>query len=450
MEQKNQIKQRFNLFTALMFLIGAVIGSGIFFKSDNILVATNGNVLLGVLVFVFGGIAIVFGGLTMAELASRNEEQGGVITYMRVFVGARAGVAFGWFMTFVLFPAVTVILSWVSAIYLCIFLNIEMTLEIQVGLGFVIMILLFLMNLFATKIGELFQNSTTLIKLIPLFMIAIAGFFSGDSSLAVPKTVVTTGGTTALFTAMAAIPAIAFTYDGWVTATMMSSEIKNSKRNFPIVLVVSPLIIMGLYIAYFIGINKLVGPETIMSLGDAHMNLAVTNLLGPVVAKFINLFVLISILGVTNVIVMAVIRAPYSLATQNAMPMSKKINVLSNKYNMPMASGVAAFVLCIAWYVVHYCTTKYNLLPNSDISEIAAVTSYLCYILLYIRVFKMGMKKEIGFFRGKVCPILAIVGSLIIFAGGLQSSLFAGYIIFNLIVMAVGYLYYSRVSKCTS
>ena len=46
----------YGLFTTIAMIIGVVIGSGIFFKSDNILVATNGSIALGVLVFCSNNI----------------------------------------------------------------------------------------------------------------------------------------------------------------------------------------------------------------------------------------------------------------------------------------------------------------------------------------------------------------------------------------------------------
>lgn len=64
-------KKNYGLFTTITMIIGICIGSGIFFKSDNILTATGGSVLLGVIVFILGAVSIVFGGLCMSELASR-------------------------------------------------------------------------------------------------------------------------------------------------------------------------------------------------------------------------------------------------------------------------------------------------------------------------------------------------------------------------------------------
>ena len=74
-------KNEYGLFTAITMIVGIVIGSGIFFKSDNILIATGGSIALGVLVFFIAAIAIIFGSLTISQLASRSSKEGGLIAY---------------------------------------------------------------------------------------------------------------------------------------------------------------------------------------------------------------------------------------------------------------------------------------------------------------------------------------------------------------------------------
>ena len=68
-------------------IVGIVIGSGIFFKSDDVLIYTNGNVVLGVIVFCVASIAIIFGSLAIAQLAMRTDEPGGIVSYAEKFVG---------------------------------------------------------------------------------------------------------------------------------------------------------------------------------------------------------------------------------------------------------------------------------------------------------------------------------------------------------------------------
>lgn len=73
MEEKNQ-QHHYGLFTATTMIIGIVIGSGIFFKADDVLNYTGGSVALGVLVFCIGAFSIIFGSLTLTELSTRTKK----------------------------------------------------------------------------------------------------------------------------------------------------------------------------------------------------------------------------------------------------------------------------------------------------------------------------------------------------------------------------------------
>lgn len=79
--------ERYGLITTISMIVGIVIGSGIFFKINNILIATNGNVYLGILVFAFASLAIIFGSLTLAELAFRSKNNGGIVSYANDIYG---------------------------------------------------------------------------------------------------------------------------------------------------------------------------------------------------------------------------------------------------------------------------------------------------------------------------------------------------------------------------
>ena len=58
-------KKKYGLITAITMIVGIVIGSGIFFKSDNILIYTNGSIEKGIVVFSIAAIGIIFGSLTI-------------------------------------------------------------------------------------------------------------------------------------------------------------------------------------------------------------------------------------------------------------------------------------------------------------------------------------------------------------------------------------------------
>lgn len=437
-------KNEYGLFTAIAMIVGIVIGSGIFFKSDNILVATGGSVTLGVLVFCIAAIAIIFGSLTISQLASRSSKEGGLIAYAEEYYNKSTSCAFGWFQTFLYFPTLIAVVSWVAGIYICILFGIEGTLEKQMLIGLAIMVFLFVINTLSAKLGGLFQNASTIIKLIPLLLIAVAGLVFGDTS-SVSFSDITAMKSTGW---IAAIAPIAFSFDGWVVSTSISHEIKDSKRNLPKALIIAPIFILIVYVLYFVGISMYIGPETIMSLGDAHVDLAANNLLGPWGAKIVLIFVIISIMGTINGLTLGMIRLPHSLSVRNMFPKSKVINKIDEKLLMPVNSAIVAFIIVIVWYIAHYLTTKFGLLPNSDISEISITMSYTMYILLYVKVIQLGRQGKIsGIWNTIINPVLAIIGSLIILFGSMGNQLFWIYAAFCLLVMLLAVLFCKKNEK---
>ena len=105
-----------------------------------------------------------------------------------------------------------------------------------------------------------------------------------------------------------------------------------------------------------------------------------------------------------------------------------------------------SFVICIVWAFIHYFVTKLNLMPNSDVSEIPIVASYILYILLYVEVIKMYFKKEDGLStaKGLIIPILAVIGSLIIIIGGLANPMTLVYILICVVVIVISLMFYKK------
>ena len=182
-----------------------------------------------------------------------------------------------------------------------------------------------------------------------------------------------------------------------------------------------------------------------MALGDSHVNVAANSIFGVYGAKFILIFVIISIMGTVNGLIIGYIRMPYSLAIRNMFPKAKSISKINDKYKMPIISAVLVMVISLFWMMVHYITVKFNMLQNSDISEISITINYVLYIIFYIKVIKMGMKKDVqGVFRGFINPILAIIGSIIILLGSMGNSLFFVYAFICALVIVSAMISYKK------
>ena len=439
-------KRRYGLFTAITMITGIVIGSGIFFKADNVLSYTNGNVLLGIIIFFVAAIAIVFGCLAISQLATRTDKPGGLIAYTEEFVGIGPSCAFGWFQTFLYLPTLAAIVAWVSGIFISQLFGIEYSLEKTVLIGLISLTVLFIVNTISAKVGGYLQNTAMLIKLIPLLAIAIAGLIFGKPGELVSNDIHTFQAATTSWGWLAAFAPIAFSFDGWIVATSIGSEIKNSKKNLPLALAISPLIILLAYIAYFVGISALIGPDAILEQKDASFFTAASRLFGELGAKIFLIFVVISVLGTVNGITLGFIRMPYSLALRNMIPGSNWIKKEEQKLNgMPFHSAILAYVLSVLWMGIHYVTQKYNM--RGDVSEIAIGVSYLNYIVLYFAVMRLAKQGDIkSKMKGYVIPILATVGSLVILSGSITHPLFIYYFIVCFIIMLAGWIYY-RMNK---
>lgn len=87
------------------------------------------------------------------------------------------------------------------------------------------------------------------------------------------------------------------------------------------------------------------------------------------------------------------------------------------------------------------------MIHNGDVCGVAIVFSYVCYMVLYIKVMLMRKRNMIkSNFKGIVCPILAIVGALIIFVGGVVSdpSYVLTFLLICILFCFIGYFYYQK------
>ena len=242
-----------------------------------------------------------------------------------------------------------------------------------------------------------------------------------------------------------AIGPIAFSYDGWIVSTSISHEIKNAKVNLPRALTIAPIFVLITYVLYFVGISVLVGPDRVVEMGDAHVYYAAEQIAGYWGAKAILIFIIVSVMGTVNGLVLGYIRLPYSLALLQMFPYAEIVQKIHPKYETSVYAALIAFVISVIWTIIHYITQKFNLLPNSDVSEISVAITYVLLAVLYIKVIQMYKRKEIiGKIRGIFNPIMAILGSGIVLLGGMQNPLFVYYAFFCILVMIGAVIYYQR------
>lgn len=441
-----KLEKKYGLLTAIAMVVGIVIGSGVFFKADDVLTITEGNLIVALMAWVVGAFAMIFGALVFAEFAGRIEKFNGVVDYFEVAYGDRAGYLVGWFKGVLYYTPLTAILAWVSALYMMILLGSDNPTN-SLGtwvLATVFMVASYLINAYAPVLAGKFQVGTTFIKLVPLFLVALAGTVSGlftgvsaDNFSHAAGALAEQRGTFA-----SAVVATAFAYEGWIVAITLNSEIKDSKKNLPRALFLGTLIVFIIYVIYFLGIAGVLTTDAIVAEGDKAVSHVSDILFGESAATLLTVFVVISCLGTLNGLTMASIRSPFSLAVRGQGPMPNLLAKVSDRTNMPMNAAAFAFVIT-ALYLFTWWGSWNNLFGQFiSVDEIPIVMIYGLYVLLY--GWYMKNFKDLSFIKRFVFPGFAIIGAAIILYGGITNPRIGMYMLISLGVLGIGALFYRK------
>lgn len=407
-------EKKYGLVTAITMVVGIVIGSGIFFKADDILVKSDGNILVGALALAIGAFGIIFGGLTIAQIAQREDGVGGIIAYSEKAYGKKVGYYVGMTQIVLYYPCLIAIVAWVAGTYTSILFNFEINGLFHWGISLFYICFVFTVNLVAKKLGGIMQNITTFIKMVPLILIAVLGITYGSDNISSLQL----GGSGVLST-VGVLVTVAFAYDGWILTTSICHEVKNAKRNIPLALMIGPIVVLVIYMLYYLGISLALGADQIMALGDGHVAALANKLLGAGSYKYIVVCIIISVLGAMNGLTLGMIRLPYSLGVRKEVIKSDWLAKVNKKTGMPVNAGILSFLIVLFWFVFHFLTTKISYISTFDISALPIIINYIIYITLYIYVYRFQRDKGIGgFIKKYVIPTFAILGALVVVYGG--------------------------------
>lgn len=417
---ENKLKEKYGLLTAICLVVGIVIGSGVFFKAEKVLNATGGNLPLGILAWGVGGMIMIICAYTFSTLATRYSFVNGALDYAENIVGDRYGYFMGWFMATIYYPAMTSVLAWVSARYLCVLLGWDITGGACMAISGVFLISAFALNTLGPILAGKFQVSTTIIKLIPLLLMGLVGLVVGLSN-GMTMTNFTTVVDTSISPSggfLAAVVATAFAYEGWIIATSINAELKDPKKNLPKALVLGTITVAVVYILYYVGIAGGISNADMMEMGAEGTQQAFVNLFSSIGGTALFVFVIISCLGTLNGLTMACSRGMYSLAVRNRGPKPELLGNVDRQTNMPVNSAVMGLVFCGLWLVYFYgaqlASEPWFGAFSFDSSELPIVTIYGMYIPIFIMV--MIREKSEHWMKRFVMPGLSIICCLFMIA----------------------------------
>ena len=407
---------------------------------------------LGILAWIIVGFIMIVCSYVFATMATRYQKVNGLVDYAEATMGDRYAYWMGWFMATVYTPSLVSVLAWVSARYFSVLMGWDPTGGACMTIACAFMCIDYAMNALSPRIAGKFQVSTTVIKMIPLALMAIIGTIVGlinghmaeNFSTASQATVSTGSGL------MASVVAVAFAYEGWILATSINAELKDAKKNLPRALVVGSFIVVITYILYYIGLNGTVTTSELMASGEAGAKVAFQRLFGSAAGTGVFVLVVISCLGTLNGLMLSCCRSFYALAVRGQGPRATVFSEVDPATNMPGNSSVAALALSALWLLYFYganLTGPWFGKFSFDSSELPIITLYAMYIPMFIQMIRK--EKDLSVFKRFVMPILGLAGCVFMvyaaFVGHGVSNVLHYLVIFA-VFMVVGNFFYKKKS----
>ena len=438
---------------AVSMVVGQMVGSGIFFKVDDVLASTNGNVYAGVMGFIIVGISVVFSAASMANYAIFSPKEGGILHYVEFRYGKRAAAYVGWVYFIMFLPLLAGVLLTVSGIYishfLAEFIHFEPNFLHYSLIGWCNGIIFLLLNIFRPKSSGVFLQLTAVLKLFPLIFIAAIGIISlvgNDAEMlnqAENQAVISSNETSFWLLVGASFIPITFSMDGWYIAMQISGEIKDSQKNLPKALISGTLIVLVVYVFYYLGIVSKMSSDEIRQLGDTYIIEYSRKISSEAGAIIIQLFIIISVLGTCNGLVLANTRAPYQFYNLEYSKKFLNLGSISGKTGMPVNSALVGFGLMTFYLFIFYLSNTNPFLKelNYDISAIPILFIYVVNFCLYLGLFKLFREYLLKNKPLKYTMLLfALIGTCVVLAGTLSSPNGLSYLVIAVLFILLGKL----------
>lgn len=310
MKEFNYVPKTLSLTDAIAFIVGVVVGVGIF-KTPSFIAALTGREDLFFLAWIAGGIVSLAGALCYAEMATAYPHAGGDYHYLFRAFGRRAGFLFVWARMTVLQPGSIALLGFVFGDYLGdIFPLGPYAPSVYAALAIAA---LTSMNLLGTGKGKGTQNLLTACKVAGVLAVVVLGLVASPPSSARPSA--EPAGAPSFGLAMVFV---LLTFGGWNEAAYISAELRQGRRNMVRAMLGGVGIITAVYLLMNMAYVRVLG---LGGMGRSEVVAAdfMARVLGPAGRPFISLLILVSALGAMNASIFTGARTNYALGRDFAL-----------------------------------------------------------------------------------------------------------------------------------
>ena len=325
--------------SAVLLVVGSVVGSGIFLTTGGMAALIPSASLL-LIAWALGGVLAITGGLTYAEMGAMFPRSGGVYVFLREAYGGLTAFLYGWASLLVVISGAMAAVAVGFAEYLSYFFPVLSTSNVvlsaampwgafSLSAGQLVaassLAVLGAVNYVGVRIGNMVNVVLTAAKVAGLsaipIMALVAGSVEPSFTPVVPPEVARP-----IASFGVAMIAVLWTYESWYYVTYAAGEIRDPQRNVPRALVIGVLLLMAIYLIvnlaylYALSIDEMRGVTRIAET-------AATALMGPGGAAFIAATVVVSTFGCNAAGLLGGSRVLFAMAKDGVfLPAASKVH----------------------------------------------------------------------------------------------------------------------------
>ena len=241
-----RLARRLGLFDATMIVMGGIVGSGIFINPYVVARQVHTPVLiLGA--WVAGGLIALAGAFIYAELAARRPHLGGQYAYLREAYHPAVAFVYGWALLLV---TQTGGMAAVAVTFARYFRDLTHTPASDALVATLSLAGLTVINCLGVRAGGSTQNLLMVLKIVAIAGLVGCGYFLIGRAPVPLRPVLDRPPSFGLLTAFgAAVVPVLFSYGGWQTASFLSAELRQPKRDLPRGLMIGVAGVIVLYLS---------------------------------------------------------------------------------------------------------------------------------------------------------------------------------------------------------
>ena len=395
-EKKLKLKRSMNVFEGMMYVIGLVIGSGVFLKPAVVLKNMD-STGAAILMWIAGGVLTAAAALTIAEIAGYIPKVGGLYTYLSELYNEVIGFLFGWVGTFINIPGSAAAVAIACATFATFF--IPMTGVQQKTLAISLVALLTIAQIISTRYGVWLQTLATIGKLLPIAAISVFGLLHGTVHISME-----TVGHIKTAAPGIALLGVLWAYDGWLSVCTLADDMKRPEKDLPKAVISGVAFVMIVYVAFNAAIFFVLPGDVAANSSKIGVDVCV-KLFGNGGATFITIGMMLSVFGTLNGLVTCGSRYTYAMAERKHLPGSKTLRKISPKLGTPINSLILQSVVTILYIL----TGTFN-----SITDLIVFALWIFYTLGIFGVFilRKKMVHNPKLYHVPLYPVIPIIGIL--------------------------------------